>query len=271
MEHIKELVMIFIVWLMILIGALVYSFRSWLKKVEKGIIEVEEAKKLWWQLSICGFYIFMIGITLFTLYSINEVPQKNAFGAEEFLLAIFEQVLMVSPILLFFILKEESMVSRWGLSLENLGVGFEEALKALAPLFIVIIVFQFGLTQLFPKWFEGDQAAVQMANMANAPIQKMMMFLLAGLMAPVIEEIVFRGFLYETLKCFLPVGFSALWVGIFFGIVHMHLGNLLALTVLGVAFAIVYERSKTLWSSIFLHGIFNTLQLVMLFYVKIQG
>jgi membrane protease YdiL (CAAX protease family) len=271
MEYIKELIIVFIVWLIVLSGVLVYSFRQWLKKIEKRILEVEEAKKLWWQLSVCGFYVFMIGISLAILYRLDEVPQKNELDLKEFFNTIFEQILMVLPILLLFMVRKESMLSLWGLGLKNVGLGFKEALKWIIPLYIVISLFQFGLTQLFPKWFEGDQAAVEMANMANAPVQKIMMFILAGLIAPVIEEIVFRGFFYETLKRFLPIGFSALWVGIFFGIVHMHIGNLLALTVLGVAFSIVYERSKTLWSSIFLHGIFNTLQLMILFFVKMKG
>ncbi|HEX8744647.1 MAG TPA: type II CAAX endopeptidase family protein [Thermoleophilaceae bacterium] len=80
--------------------------------------------------------------------------------------------------------------------------------------------------------------------------------------APIAEEFFFRGFFYRALRTKLPILAAAAADGILFGAIH--LGStpaeiLPVLMVLGVIFCLVYERTGTLFATIGLHSLNNTL------------
>jgi membrane protease YdiL (CAAX protease family) len=80
--------------------------------------------------------------------------------------------------------------------------------------------------------------------------------------APVAEELFFRGFFYRALRTRLPVALAAIADGALFG--GIHVGStpaevLPVLMILGVIFCLVYERTGTLFSTICLHALNNTL------------
>jgi membrane protease YdiL (CAAX protease family) len=76
-------------------------------------------------------------------------------------------------------------------------------------------------------------------------------------MAPLFEEIFFRGFLFR--------GFSSSWGWVagacvsaaVFGIAHLQLDVFVPLFALGLALAWVYKRTGSLWTSIVFHALFN--------------
>lgn len=80
--------------------------------------------------------------------------------------------------------------------------------------------------------------------------------------APVCEELFFRGFLYRVLR--LRTGFLVAGVvdGLIFGLVHASSTSLAALPILaflGFVFCYVYERTDTLFATIALHALNNTI------------
>ena len=82
------------------------------------------------------------------------------------------------------------------------------------------------------------------------------------LVAPVCEELFFRGFLYRILRLRIPMWAAALVDGILFGIVHgssTSISALPILAVLGIVFCWVYERTGTLFATIALHALNNTI------------
>ena len=82
-------------------------------------------------------------------------------------------------------------------------------------------------------------------------------FLVAVVLAPLTEEVLFRGLLFTALKA--RFGRSAAFVvssGIF-ALVHFHVPTFPALFVLGLVLALVYERTGTLAAPMALHAAFN--------------
>lgn len=84
--------------------------------------------------------------------------------------------------------------------------------------------------------------------------------LLVIAVAPVAEEIFFRGFFYRALRTRLPVALAALANGTVFG--GIHIGStpaeiLPVLMALGVVFCLVYEKTGTLFAPIGLHTVNN--------------
>jgi uncharacterized protein len=80
--------------------------------------------------------------------------------------------------------------------------------------------------------------------------------------APVCEELFFRGILFRVLRQRMPLWPAALIDGVLFGFVHVQgSGSLVivpVLAVLGVVFCYVYERTGSIFPTIALHALNNT-------------
>jgi uncharacterized protein len=92
---------------------------------------------------------------------------------------------------------------------------------------------------------------------------------IAGLMviavAPVVEEIFFRGFFYKALRSRYSVLLAALMDGLLFGIIHFNFEGadglliLPPLALLGFIFCLVYEKTGSLFPVIGMHAFNNSL------------
>jgi membrane protease YdiL (CAAX protease family) len=92
---------------------------------------------------------------------------------------------------------------------------------------------------------------------------------IAGLMviavAPVVEEIFFRGFFYRALRSRFPIALAALMDGLLFGVIHFNFDGaeglliLPPLALLGFIFCLVYEKTGSLYPVIGMHAFNNAL------------
>ncbi len=82
--------------------------------------------------------------------------------------------------------------------------------------------------------------------------------ILAVFVAPVVEEVFFRGFLYNSLRSVFAPSLAACLQALLFSLGHLYepLG-VVATFVIGLLLAAIYEWRKTLLTGIFVHGMFN--------------
>lgn len=100
------------------------------------------------------------------------------------------------------------------------------------------------------------QAALMGAALKGSALQFVLMLLLGGVIAPIGEELLFRGILFPWLRRWglpLSVILSALAFGLFHGF------NIVFVTaaILGAMFALLYEWSGSLWPPIIAHAANN--------------
>jgi hypothetical protein len=94
-----------------------------------------------------------------------------------------------------------------------------------------------------------------------------------ALVAPVVEELVFRGFIYGGLRRKWGVTVSVLVSSLVFALAHTFSvgGSILllgpSLFIAGVALALVYERSRSLLPGMALHACFNLIAVVAILLV----
>jgi len=74
--------------------------------------------------------------------------------------------------------------------------------------------------------------------------------------APLIEELIFRGMIYPSLKQWLPRGYAIIITGVFFGVVHGNLAAVFPLMAFGSVLCIIRDRFG-LFTCIALHALFN--------------
>lgn len=89
--------------------------------------------------------------------------------------------------------------------------------------------------------------------------------LIAGL-APIAEELFFRGFLFSGLRGRLSLWPAALIAGLVFGAIHAATGitTVVPLATLGVALCWLYEKTGSLWPCVIAHAINNGLALALI-------
>ncbi len=97
----------------------------------------------------------------------------------------------------------------------------------------------------------GDVIADTFINM---PFWKA--FLYIAVIPGICEEVLFRGFIYHGFR-----RRSKFWAiiasSVMFGLLHMNFNQFAYATVMGIVLALVVEITGTLWSSIFIHLVFN--------------
>lgn len=93
-----------------------------------------------------------------------------------------------------------------------------------------------------------------------------LMLILAGVIAPVVEEAVFRGLLYRWLRARLPVLLAVLLSAAIFSTMHFIVPLMPVLFVLGALLALAHEFSGSLWLPILLHSMQNTIAVTLIFF-----
>ena len=82
--------------------------------------------------------------------------------------------------------------------------------------------------------------------------------------AAVLEELLCRGLLFETLHRRWGAKTSILFSSLFFGLIHSELSTAIVAVVAGVIFGVMYIRTSSLFSTIIIHSINNAMAFAMI-------
>jgi hypothetical protein len=93
-------------------------------------------------------------------------------------------------------------------------------------------------------------------------------FVVGAIIAPIAEEILFRGLLYQWLREHTNVVVAVILSGAIFSAAHVYPVVLPPLFAVGVVFAAVFEWTKSLWITILLHFFQNALAISMFFVLQ---
>ncbi len=91
---------------------------------------------------------------------------------------------------------------------------------------------------------------------------KLALALAGAIAAPIGEEVFFRGLLYNSLKRRLNVPLAMVISGMLFALIHFGPLSILVIFPMGMLLAYVYERTQSLWVTITIHSMNNTLAFV---------
>jgi membrane protease YdiL (CAAX protease family) len=108
----------------------------------------------------------------------------------------------------------------------------------------------------FPK---SQNVALDIIGNINTVADGIMIFLLIGVIGPIFEEILFRGYIYTTLRRYMPAYACVLLVSFLFSAIHFDFNMLLGLFIIGAVLAVLYERTGSLTPSIVTHMIWNSM------------
>ncbi len=91
------------------------------------------------------------------------------------------------------------------------------------------------------------------------------MLVFAGVIVPFAEELFFRGVLYRWLRSHWKPWAAGLVSSIVFGLLHGEFSLIIATSLMGLILAWFYERSKSLWPSVVIHMVNNSLSILVVY------
>ncbi len=148
-------------------------------------------------------------------------------------------------------------------------LSFARALGAAVLGLLITLAFVLPCNLLTVNWLREFWPDLQPQDtvklfLENGRLDKLAMAGAAVLVAPLVEETVFRGFVYPVLKKHTDAFFAALVSSALFALAHFHLASAAPLFVLALGFTVAYERTGSLLVPMLMHAIFNAATLLAL-------
>jgi membrane protease YdiL (CAAX protease family) len=172
---------------------------------------------------------------------------------------------MVCLILLLYMTLYRGLNPAEMFGLRQMTVG-SAAIQAAISFILVYLVLLSVMNFLIEVPDKSDQELVNEFKKANSLTFKFVLGFAAVVIAPLTEELMFRGFLYGVTKRFTDRWFAAFFTSLIFAVMHHHLGSLIPLFMLALGLAVVYEITGCLLVTVFMHAMFNAWNLVQLIY-----
>lgn len=209
------------------------------------------------------FFILMItmGSLVFLVGRVVDVPK----GALPIVGTVVGYLLLVAAIWYFAILKRGATWQMLGLKGFNLAAAAGLVvvwffLVRIVSFFYVIIAQRVGLE-------ETQDIARQIPEaFGTGTTGFIIAFMMVVVLAPVVEELFFRGFLYQALRQRWGANVAIVASGVLFSLAHFSLFLLVPIAVIGFSLAYLYERTDSLGPPIMLHALNNLISVVVVYY-----
>lgn len=135
-------------------------------------------------------------------------------------------------------------------------------LGVLPILWFCSLLYQFFLTSIGREFYMQDVVQLLAAD-AEWPVRACLFFI-AVVVAPVFEEVMFRGVLFPYLLRRTGLWPAVMLVSAAFAGMHMHVPSLVPLFLLSCAFCLAYVRTRSLLVPIGMHAAFNGVTVILL-------
>lgn len=170
--------------------------------------------------------------------------------------AILNELAIIIPTLVFIKLKGDRILDSLGFHSIRPSTIFLSLLLALLSVPV------YSCANAFSQFFVPNvmaQATSELSTTAGIST------IIVTLMAPLAEEIVFRGFFARRFNILIGLGFATVISAIMFGVCHMNINQFCYALVLGIIFALADYAADSIWPSIIMHMAINAFGIAVLF------
>ena len=117
-------------------------------------------------------------------------------------------------------------------------------------------LWEFFLTHVINIEIEPQDILNELKNL-NKPLHLILFIFTSVIVAPLYEELIFRGIIFPKLLENFSFNKSMLISSLIFAVLHLHVPALLPLFILSIVLCYLYVVTGTLWCCISLHALFN--------------
>lgn len=122
-----------------------------------------------------------------------------------------------------------------------------------------------ALLQWILPFFPELNEAYEELYQSLVPGNNLLAFIITGFLAPVGEELIFRGVTISLMEESLPFVWVNLIQAFLFGFYHMNLVQFLYAFAIGIVFGLVYKKYRNIKACIWVHGTINLLANIISF------
>ena len=261
------------------------SFALWVRHIQcprNAIIEPEGLPG--WSIGWVNFGIFtctLVVVSAFIQYAAFALfvePPADPDAPHELTpwLAVFALLVFQLPMLMVFYSLRRFYPSEFAGRLSETSLSPAQAFLKTVPLFVMYLpviwlaalIWNFALTKLEDLGLIDEAAPQELITLFQGggdPLALGLLVVFAVVLAPVVEELIFRGCLYRFLKSQSTILPAQIISGALFSLIHANLFSFVPLVVVGILLARVYEKSGSILTPICFHALFNGFNLLILF------
>jgi membrane protease YdiL (CAAX protease family) len=217
-----------------------------------------------------GRDVLAVFLVCLALYMLASVAYAVFFGSVEMgpQMLFFQTLVFHLPALLFIAVmirgKGEFRLFQKPVkkTVQLIGLSVPLYLAVLPVIWFYSLLYQFFLNQMGYPFHLQDIAYIFRADASW--LVRLGLFAVAGIAAPVFEEVLFRGILLPWVVRRTGLRWGIGLVSLFFAAMHLHLPSVLPLFLLSGFFCVAYARTGSLWVPIGMHVLFNTVSVALL-------
>lgn len=136
--------------------------------------------------------------------------------------------------------------------------------------FIILIAITMLVTKLVPGYVADQPQELGFTTLFG--LERMIGFFVFVVVAPIVEEIIFRGFLYGRLRqARMPMWPAAIIVSVLFGWMHGQWNVAVDTFILSMVACYLREITGTIWPGVIIHMVKNAIAFTLLFIVMLPG
>ena len=191
--------------------------------------------------------------------SFPEESQKNY----TFLSFIIGQSFMLIPLILFLISKKEPLKQRLRLNYVSNNILFLSLLLSLG-----LIILSDEIDRLIQVFIPAPEYILNINNLLNPEsiFGFILLFIAVAIIAPLGEELLFRGFLQQYLeKYWKDITKAILITSLFFAVIHLNPFWFIQIYILGIMLGFLSWKTNSIIPSLILHTLNNTIALIVSF------
>jgi len=136
----------------------------------------------------------------------------------------------------------------------------------LGGLLLVAVIFLLSLPLQVLKPDLPPQPYEQMLRTVQDSSQFLLLLVIAALLAPLSEELFYRGMIYSLARYSLGPLWGAIGAGLLFGLAHLDVWRAIPLAIGGAVLCYLYEKSGSIWASTAAHGIWNGIMSILVYF-----
>ena len=220
-------------------------------------------------ISIIFLIIVLIGIyfgtsKLLSVLNVKRIINLNISNIDNLTFSIFygiQVLLMVGVVWFFAVYWRRS-------SFRDLGFRYYSILKtvwytflSLLLIFFVSFIYILALKAVFG--IEAPSSKIE-ELVQNRNVSGNVLIIVTAVVAPFCEEIYFRGFLYSAFKKNFGVTIGLFLSSFLFALAHLELYSFIPIMVIGWLLAYIFEKTKSIFTVIFLHSVYNLILISIL-------
>ncbi|EKD48005.1 MAG: Transmembrane CAAX amino protease family protein [uncultured bacterium] len=219
-----------------------------------------------------GALVLLVAVQFF----LKKIPyfanmeEGDVSGFNFLLLYVIQILIFLIPLLLVVWL-------RGNISREDFGfkkIKFKDILKFAAIGYASYFIIAMAIAQIGYSWgieipgFQQQESHIPLTGeRAGSAITVITIITFLG---PIMEEVFFRGFLFNTMLKHWPVKLSFLLSALIFAAIHLEFRSMIPLFLIGLVLNWMFYRTKSLYPGIFFHIINNAIALGLEYYIYLH-